>query len=208
MLFVQPNKEWSVQEIAHVQRQSIASAGRLPWHADVFLAGLCAEWLSHTIFPIWYGLSSVTMRAFLVSIMLSGVLTAARAQPATKAETWTPTGRTAAITGRVSFTPHQVTFQDGKSLSLTGGGQMLFRPEAKKKKVMADLYRVTPPDDPALEGGSNLCKGKTVTYLLVWKSGKVANETDPRTIAPFSGSKLAPGSPDDCGRYTYDAGKP
>ena len=83
---------------------------------------------------------------------------------------------------------------------------MLFRPEAKKKKVMADLYRVTSPDDPVLENGNKLCKGKPIAYLIVWKSEKVGNETDPRTLAPFSGQKLSAGSPDDCGRYTYDAG--
>ena len=37
---------------------------------------------------------------------------------------------------------------------------MLFRPQSKKRKVMADLYKVTPPDDPALENGNKLCKGK------------------------------------------------
>jgi hypothetical protein len=81
---------------------------------------------------------------------------------------------------------------------------MLFRTEAKKK-VMADLYRVTSPDDPVLENGNRLCKGKPVAYLIVWRSEKVANEIDPRTLALFSGSKLSAGSPDDCGRYGYDA---
>jgi hypothetical protein len=85
-------------------------------------------------------------------------------------------------------------------------GQMLFRPEPKKKKVMADLYRVTSPDDPVLENGNKLCRGKPVAYLIVWKSEKVANETDLRTLAPFSGPKFSAGSPDDCGRYIYDAG--
>ena len=33
------------EEIADVLRQSIASADRLPRHADVFLAGICAEHL-------------------------------------------------------------------------------------------------------------------------------------------------------------------
>ena len=83
---------------------------------------------------------------------------------------------------------------------------MLFRPEAKKKKVMVDLYRVTSPDDPVLENGNKLCKGKPVAYLIVWKSEKVGNEADPRTLAPFSGPKISAGSPDDCGRYVYDAG--
>ena len=49
-------------------------------------------------------------------------------------------------------------------------------------------------------------KGKLIVYLIVWKSEKVGTETDPRTLAPFSGQKLNAGSPDDCGRYTYDAG--
>jgi hypothetical protein len=71
---------------------------------------------------------------------------------------------------------------------------------------MADLYKVTSPDDPVLQNGNKLCKGKPVAYLIVWKSEKVGNETDPRTLAPFSGQKLNAGLPDDCGRYTYDAG--
>ncbi len=83
---------------------------------------------------------------------------------------------------------------------------MLFRPEAKKKKVLADLYKVTPPDAPILENGNQPCKGKPVVYLLVWKSEKTSNESDPRTLAPFSGQKFSAGSPDDCGRFLYDAG--
>ncbi len=124
-------------------------------------------------------------------------------------EIWTPIGRIAqTITGRVTFSPNAITFQSGKSLTLAGGGQMLFRPEPKQKKVMVELYRVTPPDDPVLENSNELCKGKPVAYLIVWKSEKIGNEDDPRTLAPFSGPKFTPGSPDDCGRYTYDAGKP
>jgi len=134
-----------------------------------------------------------------------GLTTTATAQ--TAPETWTPVSRTAqTITGSVKFAPNEMTFQNGKSLPLAPGGQMLFRPEPKKKKVMADLHRVTPPDDPVLENGNKLCKGKPVAYLIVWKSEKTGNETDPRTLAPFSGQKFTPGSPDDCGRYVYDAG--
>jgi hypothetical protein len=120
---------------------------------------------------------------------------------------WAPIGRAAQlVTGRVSFTSTKITFQNGTSLVLTPGGQMLFRPEPKKKKVMADLYRVTPPGDPVLENGNRLCKGKPVAYLIVWKPERVGAEVDPRTFAVFSGQKFDPGSPDDCGRYTYDAG--
>ena len=45
MLFVRPHQELSDKEIAEVLRQSIAIAGRLPRHAAVFLAGICAEHL-------------------------------------------------------------------------------------------------------------------------------------------------------------------
>ena len=111
-----------------------------------------------------------------------------------------------AITGRVTFSPSEITFQNGKSLPLAPGGQMLFRPEPKIKNVMVNLYRVTSPDDPVLENGNKLCKGKPVAYLIVWKSEKLGNEADPRTLAIFSGQKLTAASPDDCGRFAYDAG--
>ena len=91
------------------------------------------------------------MRATL-GFALSGLTMTATAQTASAPESWTPISRTAQmITGRVTFAPPEVTFQNGKSLSLAPAGQMLFRPLAKKKKVPADLYRVTQPDDPVLE---------------------------------------------------------
>ena len=146
-------------------------------------------------------------REMALCFALSALTATATAQTVTAPENWMPIGRPAqTITGRVTFTPTEITFQNGKSLPLAPGGQMLFRPEAKKKKVMADLYRVTSSDDPVLENGNKLCKGKTIAHLVVWKSEKIANETDPRTLVPFSGPKLSPGSPDDCGRYMYDAG--
>jgi hypothetical protein len=140
-------------------------------------------------------------------LALSGLTATATAQTTSVSENWTPIGRPAqTITGRVTFTPSEITFQNGKSLPLARGGQMLFRPEAKKQKVMADLYRVTSPDDPLLENGNRLCKGKSVAYPIVWKSEPVGKESDSRTLAAFSGPKLSAGSPDDCGRYIYDAG--
>jgi hypothetical protein len=45
MLFQPPQDELSDEEIAAVLRQTIAGAGRLPRHADVFLASICAEHL-------------------------------------------------------------------------------------------------------------------------------------------------------------------
>ena len=43
-------------------------------------------------------------------------------------ETWTPINRTAQpITGRVTFMPTEITFQNGTSPASRPGGQMLFR---------------------------------------------------------------------------------
>ena len=146
-------------------------------------------------------------RAMALCLALSGLTATAMAQPTSATETWTPINPVAqSVTGRVTFTPSAIAFQNGKSLSLAPGGQMLFKPEPKKKKVMVDLYRVSPPDDPVLENGNKLCRNKSVAFLIVWKSEKTGKETDPRTLAPFSGQKLSAGSSDDCGRYVYDAG--
>ena len=80
-------------------------------------------------------------------LALSGLTATAMAQSTSTPETWTPINPVArSVTGRVTFTPSEIAFQNGKSLSLAQGGQMLFRPEPKKKKVMVDLYRVTSPD--------------------------------------------------------------
>ena len=66
----------------------------------------------------------------LLCLTLSGLTATAFAQPAPAPETWTPVGRMAqTITGRVVFSPSEIAFQNGKSLPLARGGQMLFRPE-------------------------------------------------------------------------------
>jgi hypothetical protein len=48
MLFDASQKELSDEEVAAVLRQTMASAGRLPRHADLWLAGICAEHLVNT----------------------------------------------------------------------------------------------------------------------------------------------------------------
>ena len=45
VLFAPPHDELSDEEIVEVLRQSMASAGQPPRHADVFLAGVCAKHL-------------------------------------------------------------------------------------------------------------------------------------------------------------------
>jgi hypothetical protein len=75
-------------------------------------------------------------------------------------ENWIPISRTAqTVTGRVTFTPGKITFQNGKSLMLARGDQMLFRPKTKKKKMMADLYKVTSPGDPVLKKVISYARG-------------------------------------------------
>ena len=71
---------------------------------------------------------------------------------------------------------------------------------------MANLYRVLQPEELILENGTKICPGKNAAYLIVWQSDKVANESDPGTMVVFSGAKFEPGSADECGRFTYDAG--
>jgi hypothetical protein len=134
--------------------------------------------------------------------VLFGSPASAVAQGAAAPETWTPISQNAkAITGRVTFSPQEIAFQNGTSLPLTPIGQMLFRSEAKKK-VMANLYKTASPAD----AGPGLCKGKPVAYFVVWRSEQAGRETE-RGMAPFSGPLLYAGSADDCGHFVYDIGK-
>jgi hypothetical protein len=154
------------------------------------------------------GEEAMAMRMTTLWIALWGIAASdSAAQTGPPTETWVPISRSAqSITGKVMFAPDQITFQNGKSLSLSQRGQMLFRAEKKKKTVMADLYRVTPPEDPVLQNGSRLCNGKPVAYLLVWKSERADADVGERSMDLFSGQRFESGSPDDCGRYEYNAG--
>jgi hypothetical protein len=146
---------------------------------------------------------AMAIRELALCCVLAGLTPTVSAEPVPTPtpEAWTPTSHTAqAVTGRVTFTGIQLRFQNGSSLTLVSGGQMLFRSEPRKKKLMADLYRVTPPDDPVLENGNKLCKGKPVSYVIMWKPEKAGKEIDPRALTFFSGPKFDPGSSDDCGR--------
>jgi hypothetical protein len=147
----------------------------------------------------------ITRDELVIWFVLFGLPATAFAQAVTTPQTWTPISQNAkTITGHVSFSSKELTFQNGTSLPLTFSSQMLFRSEAKRKRVMADLYRIVPPADPVLQNGNRLCKGKPVAYLIVWKSEDAGREAE-RGLAPFSGSQLNAGSPDDCGHYAYEA---
>src|SRR5271169_4735815 len=52
---------------------------------------------------------------------LSGLTATATAQTGPILESWVPIGRAQAITGRVTFTHGEITFQNGKSLPLANG---------------------------------------------------------------------------------------
>jgi hypothetical protein len=85
--------------------------------------------------PVVTGENAMASRDLALCFALSGLTATAIAQT-TVPEDWTPIGRMAqTITGRVMFTPSEIMFQNGKSLPLARGGQMLFRPEPKQKKV-------------------------------------------------------------------------
>jgi hypothetical protein len=147
----------------------------------------------------------ITRDELVIWFVLFGLPVTAVAQAMVAPEIWTPISQNAkTITGPVSFSPKELAFQNGTSLPLTFSSQMLFRSEAKAKRVMADLYKITPPADPTLQKGNRLCKGKPVAYLIVWKSEDVGREAE-RGLAPFSGPQINAGSPDDCGHYAYEA---
>jgi hypothetical protein len=99
-------------------------------------------------------------RVIALCFALCGLTATANAQTVPATETWTPVGRMAqTITGRVTLGASEITFQNGKRLALARGGQMLFRPEAKTKKVMTDLYKLTPPDDPVWKTVTSCARG-------------------------------------------------
>ena len=76
----------------------------------------------------------MVMRATLC-FALSGLAATATAQSAPAPESWMPISRSAqTIAGRVTLATPEIKLQNGNSLSLAPGGQMLFRPEPKKEE--------------------------------------------------------------------------
>ena len=129
---------------------------------------------------------------------MCGLIETVTAESAPGPETGTTLGRTAqAITACVTFSPSEITFQNGKSLPLTHGGQILFR--AETKKAMADLYTVISPDDPAVGKRE---QGVLGSQSPIWSCVNPTRSERGRSAAPrhpFSGPKLTAGSPDDGG---------
>ncbi len=155
--------------------------------------------------PVAYGrvprISTVVSQGLALLLVLLGMPGIIIAQTISSPDTWIPISQNAKVaTGRITLSSNEIRFQNGKSLSLAPGGQMLFRSDAKQKRVMATLYRITSPPDPTVQ----LCKDKPIAYLVVWRSETVGHEAD-RGLAAFSGPDLNPGSRDDCGHYLYAA---
>jgi hypothetical protein len=72
---------------------------------------------------------------------------------------------------------------------------------------MADLYRVTLPDQPVLIDGNTLCKGKPVAYLIVLQhSEKTWKEADPRMWVPFPARSLPQARQTTAGVMSLDHG--
>ena len=74
-------------------------------------------------------------REMALCFALSGLTATAIAQTPPAPENWSAIGRvTQTITGRVTFTPSEITFQNGKSLPLVRGGQMPVQARGKEKE--------------------------------------------------------------------------
>ena len=74
-------------------------------------------------------------REMALCLALSGLAATAAAQTAPAPETWTLISHTAqAITGRVTFTPTEITFQNGQSLPLARRWPDALQARAEGKK--------------------------------------------------------------------------
>jgi hypothetical protein len=77
----------------------------------------------------------MAMREMALCLALFGLTATAAGQTVPASETWTPVGRMAqTITGRIMFAPTEISFQNGKSLPLARGGQMLAQARGEKEE--------------------------------------------------------------------------
>lgn len=115
-------------------------------------------------------------------------------------EKWDPAGRAASTLGEITFSPSRITFASGKSLPLVHAGSMPFATDMGIT-VTAEIYRVLKPEALPPYEGNQLCDGKRVTFLLIWRDARFG---EMRQLEPFSGNRFKVGSPDDCGRFAFD----
>jgi len=113
------------------------------------------------------------------------------------------------IAGDVRFTPDRITFANGQSLSLVLAGTMprFLVQLSSDSHVSATIYRVSPPADPQLLNGNQLCGTGPATYIALWNPAPLSGISSPnREIDVFTGNQLPAGQNDAnfCGSYTYD----
>lgn len=129
------------------------------------------------------------MRMLLVAATIGMTISTAA-----HAETWQPVSNTAmSITGKVIFTKHKITFQNGQSLPIKA---------ASEDGIDGQLYKVLKPADPVLLQGNTLCGRSTVKYLLV-----VGQEGTGRDLSVYDGKRKPTQETSSCASYSYQVGR-
>lgn len=110
------------------------------------------------------------------------------------AETWQPVDKTAiSVTGKVTFTPNKITFQNGKSMAIkaaTGDG------------MDGQVFKVLTPADPPLIRGNKLCGRAPVKYLLV-----VGQGSRDIGLSVYDGPAVPHMDTPSCGSFSYHVGR-
>jgi Bacterial SH3 domain len=124
-------------------------------------------------------------------------------------EHWSADSNTAmSITGDVQFSPNQIIFSNGASLTLSPAGTLphFHASTAPNQTVSARLFRVVTPTDAPLLRGNQLCGEGPATYIALWDQHTPGVSTPLLTMDVFTGSAV-PGGEDAsgfCGSYGYD----
>ena len=109
------------------------------------------------------------------------------------AETWMPVDKTAiSITGKVTFTPSKITFQNGKSLAIKA---------ATDAGIDGQVFKVLKPADPQLIRGNTLCGRSTVKYILIVKPDRKS-----RGLSVYDGPNVPFQDTPSCASYSYEVG--
>jgi len=96
---------------------------------------------------------------------------------------WQAMSRTAmGVTGDVTLSDTKLTFANGDSIGLA-----LLEHDAQSGQT---LYRVTPPTNPALLNGNQLCGNQAVDYLVVQATGDQPGQSDMQLMAYYYPERL------------------
>ncbi|TXM95228.1 hypothetical protein [Methylobacterium sp. WL116] len=109
------------------------------------------------------------------------------------AETWRPVSKTSiSVTGKVTFTKNNITFQNGQSLAIKA---------ATDDGIDGQLFKVLKPADPMLLRGNTLCGRSAVKYLLVVGQGSTG-----RDLSVYDGAGEPTQETSSCASYSYRVG--